>query len=225
MSPHCWPMRRVCFGPRWESNRDQFEAGCRRTTGYGRSLQLMAAILHLAILARDAMPRGGKLSFEAAAPTSRSSAEDFVLIAVSASGHGSISDHREPVVRRPWRGRGYRQAIRRAYRSSQRSRPRNVRQNISAARDSRRSVAGRSRQRRRRRGLLIVEDDALVREYVVGQIQSLGYRMLAAGDAREAMTIDRRRREHRSSLHRCGDSRSGDWTRTRDRSDRVAGRC
>lgn len=32
--------------------------------------RLMAAILNLAILARDAMPRGGKLSFEAGAPTS-----------------------------------------------------------------------------------------------------------------------------------------------------------
>jgi len=37
--------------------------------------------------------------------------------------------------------------------------------------------------------VLIVEDDALVREYVVGQVQSLGYRVLAAGNAREAMTL------------------------------------
>jgi CheY-like chemotaxis protein len=37
--------------------------------------------------------------------------------------------------------------------------------------------------------VLIVEDDALVREYVVGQVQSLGYRVLAAGNAREAMML------------------------------------
>ncbi len=37
--------------------------------------------------------------------------------------------------------------------------------------------------------MLIVEDDALVREYVAGQIQSLGYRVLAAGNVREAMTL------------------------------------
>jgi CheY-like chemotaxis protein len=37
--------------------------------------------------------------------------------------------------------------------------------------------------------ILIVEDDALVRRYVVTQVQSLGYRTLDAGDATEALTI------------------------------------
>jgi signal transduction histidine kinase len=60
------------------------------------SSQLMSAILHLAILARDAMPEGGKLGFEAGHADLEISAEDFVMIAVSASGHGSIAGRPEP---------------------------------------------------------------------------------------------------------------------------------
>jgi CheY-like chemotaxis protein len=37
--------------------------------------------------------------------------------------------------------------------------------------------------------ILIVEDDVLVRKYVVTQVQSLGYRTLAAADASEALAI------------------------------------
>jgi signal transduction histidine kinase len=37
--------------------------------------------------------------------------------------------------------------------------------------------------------ILIVEDDVLVRDYVVAQIERLGYRTLAAGDAAEALAI------------------------------------
>jgi CheY-like chemotaxis protein len=39
------------------------------------------------------------------------------------------------------------------------------------------------------RSILIVEDDALVREYVVTQIGSLGYKTLAASNAAEALAI------------------------------------
>ena len=37
--------------------------------------------------------------------------------------------------------------------------------------------------------ILIVEDDDLVRKYVVNQVQSLGYRTLAVANAGEALTI------------------------------------
>ncbi|MFH7611528.1 response regulator, partial [Pseudomonas syringae pv. tagetis] len=37
--------------------------------------------------------------------------------------------------------------------------------------------------------ILIVEDDALVRQYVVTQIKSLGYAALEAANAAEALTI------------------------------------
>ena len=43
--------------------------------------------------------------------------------------------------------------------------------------------------RTRRQAILIVEDDALVREYVVTQISSLGYKTLAASNAAEALAI------------------------------------
>jgi signal transduction histidine kinase len=59
--------------------------------------QLMAAVLELGILARDAMPGGGKLSFAAGRADLDISAEDFVLIAVTASGYGGIAEHSEPV--------------------------------------------------------------------------------------------------------------------------------
>ena len=59
--------------------------------------QLMAAILELAILARDAMPGGGKLSLEAGRADLDISAEDFVLIAVTAAGYGGIAEYPEPV--------------------------------------------------------------------------------------------------------------------------------
>jgi CheY-like chemotaxis protein len=37
--------------------------------------------------------------------------------------------------------------------------------------------------------VLVVEDDALVRRYVITQIESLGYTTLEAGNAAEAMTL------------------------------------
>lgn len=58
---------------------------------------LMTAILNLAIMARDAMPGGGKLSLEVGRADREASAEDFVVITVSACGHGDIPDHPAPV--------------------------------------------------------------------------------------------------------------------------------
>jgi signal transduction histidine kinase len=68
--------------------------------------QLMTAILNLAIIARDAMPGGGKLTFESrsSAPGERCagaggevSAGDHVVITVNAAGHGISADHRDRV--------------------------------------------------------------------------------------------------------------------------------
>jgi len=151
--------------------------------------QLMAAILHLAILARDAMPGGGKLSFEAGRADLDISAEDFVMIAVSASGYGSIADHAEPVfadlgvVEDIVRQSGGHLEVRGEAGSGT-----SVRVYLPRAT----AVAQPPDEADSERGdeaVLIVEDDALVREYVVGQVQSLGYRVLAAGNAREALTL------------------------------------
>ena len=41
--------------------------------------------------------------------------------------------------------------------------------------------------------ILVVEDDALVRNYVITQIRSLGYRTLSAANAEEALAASSRR--------------------------------
>lgn len=102
--------------------------------------RLMAAMLNLAILAREAMPGGGKLGFKAGRADLEISAEDFVMIVVSASGHG-VAGRPGAGVRRPRHRRGYRQAIRRPSRSPQQGRSRIVGQNVSASRQRCRSVA------------------------------------------------------------------------------------
>jgi signal transduction histidine kinase len=56
---------------------------------------LMAAILNLAIMARDTMPEGGKLGFEAGRADREASSEDFVVIIVTAC--RDIPDHPVPV--------------------------------------------------------------------------------------------------------------------------------
>jgi C4-dicarboxylate-specific signal transduction histidine kinase len=67
--------------------------------------QLMAAILCLAIVARDAMPQGGKLIFVAGAgcASSRSAharareADETVMIIVEAHGYGEVAQHAEQI--------------------------------------------------------------------------------------------------------------------------------
>lgn len=151
--------------------------------------QLMAAILHLAILGRDAMPRGGKLGFEAGRADLERSAEDFVMIAVNASGYGGVAGHPEPafadlgVVEDIVRQCGGHLEV-----HGDAGRGTSVRVYLPRAT----AVTQSPDQTDSERGdeaVLIVEDDALVREYVVGQIQSLGYRVLTAGNAREAIRL------------------------------------
>jgi signal transduction histidine kinase len=55
--------------------------------------RLMTAILNLAIMARDAMPEGGKLTFEARHADGEVSAGDEVVVAVNACGVGVSADH------------------------------------------------------------------------------------------------------------------------------------
>lgn len=160
--------------------------------------QLMTAILNLAIMARDAMPRGGKLGFEArrtAAEEGRAgagpeaSAGSFVMVAVSASGHGPVAGDPERIFGdlgtiRDFidRSGGHIEV------SSEAGRGTSVTMYLPRAAGAVRSPVEDSGEGGDET-VLIVEDDVLVRRYVVSQIRSLGYRVLAAGNASEAMAL------------------------------------
>jgi CheY-like chemotaxis protein len=166
--------------------------------------QLMTAILNLAIMARDAMPEGGKLTFETrnAMPdeggvgaNGEGSTGGEIVVAVNACGHGVSADRLDRALPdlnmdlskalefvRPTNGRVNMDSA---------GRGTSVKVYLPPAKDfiqplAKASGAGGNET------ILIVEDDALVRNYVVAQVQSLGYRTLAASNAGEALAmIDR----------------------------------
>jgi CheY-like chemotaxis protein len=164
--------------------------------------QLMTALLNLAIMARDAMPEGGKLTFEtrnAMAVDScvdangEASARHYVMIAVSAAGYGISADHPgraftdlsmiEDFIRQSnARIEVRREAGRGA--SVQIYLPRLAGCARSPPEDS-----GKARIEGGGEAILIVENDGLVRQYVVTVLQNLGYRTLAAGNAGEALAM------------------------------------
>lgn len=160
--------------------------------------QLMTAILHLAIMARDAMPEGGRLAIEAgstvakgggAGAGSEAAAGNGVMVAVSAFRHGISPGHADrlfadlgivddfvkqsnghiSVCGETGAGTSVKIYLPRA---TGVTRPLNEG-----------TIAGGDET------ILIVEDDALVRRYVMIQVQSLGYRTFTAGNANEALAI------------------------------------
>jgi CheY-like chemotaxis protein len=159
---------------------------------------LMTAILNLAVIARDAMPGGGKLVFESRSAAagengtgagSELSAADYVVIAVNVGSGMAIddrvfadlgiiedlvsqSDGHIKVCREAGRGTSVEIYLRQADPAG------------SPAEDSEEAAVEGGDE-----AILIVEDDVLVRKYVVTQVQGLGYRTLAAGDASEALAI------------------------------------
>jgi CheY-like chemotaxis protein len=159
--------------------------------------QLMTAILNLAIAARDAMPGGGKLTFETTAPAltkscaganRRADEGPYVMISIAAAGHVHVPDRataefgmvQDFIARsngeiefRSDAGRGTSIELRLPRAASV---PRS--QALAIA-----NIEGGAE------AILIVEADALVRKYVITQVRSLGYRTLAAGNASEALSI------------------------------------
>ena len=175
--------------------------------------QLSTAILNLALNARDAMPNGGKLTLETknvvldenyAAMSSDVSPGNYVMIAVSDSGMGipaSLLDKVfEPFFTTKDIGSGSGLGLSMVYGFVKQSNG-HIRiyseeghgttvklylPQAAGVADAPTAEAGISEFERGDESILIVEDDALVREYVVAQISRLGYDTLAASNGAEA---------------------------------------
>jgi signal transduction histidine kinase len=179
--------------------------------------QLSTAILNLALNARDAMPDGGKLTLETrnvvldenyASMNSDVKPGNYVMIAVSDTGEGIPADLIdkvfEPFFTTKDVGKGSGLGLSMVYGFvkqsnghikiySEQGHGTTVKlylpQAVGVASVAEAVVAEVSGFERGDKSILIVEDDALVREYVVTQIGNLGYTTLAASNAAEALLI------------------------------------
>jgi CheY-like chemotaxis protein len=120
-------------------------------------------------------------------------AEDYVMIAVNASGHGIFADHPDRAFVEIGMIKDFvRQSNGHIKVRSEAGRGTSVEIHLPRAAGMARSPAEDSGNARIEGGdeaILIVEDDVLLRNCVITQAQSLGYRTLAAGNASEALTI------------------------------------
>jgi signal transduction histidine kinase len=178
--------------------------------------QLTNAILNLALNARDAMPDGGKLTIETCNVSLDSNyasmnndviAGNYVMVAVTDSGHGipaSILDHVfEPFFTTKDVDKGSGLGLSMVYgfvkQSNGHIKIYSEEGHGTTVRIYLPQVSGDARPFEDKAGdsgiegghetILVVEDDNLVRTFVVGQIESLGYATLAAVNATEAMGI------------------------------------
>jgi signal transduction histidine kinase len=177
--------------------------------------QLTNAVLNLALNARDAMPDGGKLTIETcnvildeeyASKNSDVAAGNYVLVAVTDSGHGIpaaiLNNVFEPFFTTKDVDKGSGLGLSMVYGFVKQSNghikiyseeghgttvriylPQATGVAPAAELASEPNIEGGHET------ILVVEDDSLVRAFVIGQIQSLGYATLAAVDAREAMAV------------------------------------
>jgi CheY-like chemotaxis protein len=178
--------------------------------------QLSAAIINLAVNARDAMPGGGKLTLETANVTldgvdtsddGQVKTADFVMIAVTDTGQGIPADIRdrvfEPFFTTKGIGLGTGLGLSMVYGFAKQSGgtvevdseegrgtaiklylPRSA--GRAAVKAERAHAAGTPRGHET---ILVVEDDALVKGYVIAQLGSLGYRTLFASDGVAALAL------------------------------------
>jgi signal transduction histidine kinase/CheY-like chemotaxis protein len=177
--------------------------------------QLTNAILNLAINGRDAMPDGGKLIIETSnvvlddgyvSMNSDAVAGHYVMVAVTDSGHGIpaaiLNNVFEPFFTTKDVDKGSGLGLSMVYGFvkqsnghikiySEEGHGTTVRIYLPQAKGDAQpaelrvdpSLEGGSET------ILVVEDDHLVRSFVVGQIQSLGYATLAAANAAEALLV------------------------------------
>ena len=178
--------------------------------------QLSAAIINLAINARDAMPGGGKLTFKTAnvmldevdaSDAGKVKTGEFVMIAVTDTGQGIPADIRdrvfEPFFTTKGIGLGTGLGLSMVYGFAKQS-------GGTVEIDSEEGCgtviklylprsAGRAAMTaepahatgtpRGHETILVVEDDALVQGYVIAQLGSLGYRTLVAHDGVAALAL------------------------------------
>jgi CheY-like chemotaxis protein len=180
--------------------------------------QLSAAIVNLAVNARDAMRGGGKLTiatanvtFDEAAASADSEIKpgQFVMIAVGDTGHGIPPDIRdrvfEPFFTTKGVGRGTGLGLSMVYGfakqtggtvriDSEEGRGTSVKLYLPraegvAARTDDEPLSAPAAPLGRHETILVVEDDALVRGYVIAQLGGLGYRTLVASDGAAALAL------------------------------------
>jgi CheY-like chemotaxis protein len=178
--------------------------------------QLSAAIVNLAVNARDAMPGGGKLTLETAnivrdevdaSGDGEVKTTEFVMIAVTDTGHGIPADIRdrvfEPFFTTKGIGRGTGLGLSMVYGFAKQSGgtveidseegrgtviklclPRSAGQPAIQAEPVHATGTPRGHET-----ILVVEDDALVQGYVIAQLGGLGYKTLVAGDGAAALAL------------------------------------
>lgn len=178
--------------------------------------QLSTAILNLALNARDAMPGSGKLTLETgnvyldenyASTHSEVTAGNYVMIAVSDTGSGIRAGDLEKVfdpfftTKEVGKGTGLglsmvfgfvKQSNGHIKIYSEEGHGTTVKIYLPRATGPGQTVAEMTETTRIEGGhevVLVVEDDALVRRYVVTQVESLGYTTLEASNAAEALNV------------------------------------
>jgi PAS domain S-box-containing protein len=178
--------------------------------------QLTTAVLNLALNARDAMPNGGKLAIETgniyldegyASMNSDVTPGNYVMIAVSDSGSGIPASLIEKVfdpfftTKEVGKGTGLglsmvfgfvKQSGGHIKIYSEEGHGTSVKMYLPRATGLGQTVAEALISDNIEGGtevVLVVEDDSMVRKYVMTQIQSLGYAALEAANAAEALTI------------------------------------
>jgi signal transduction histidine kinase/CheY-like chemotaxis protein len=178
--------------------------------------QLTTAILNLALNARDAMPHGGKITLETrnvyldegyASIHSDVAVGNYVMIAVSDTGTGISPEHLEKVfdpfftTKDVGKGTGLglsmvfgfvKQSGGHVKIYSEVGHGTSVKIYLprsSGLQETASEAEAASNVRGGNETILIVEDDALVRKYVITQIASLGYGTLQASNAAEALKL------------------------------------
>ena len=177
--------------------------------------QLTNAILNLSLNARDAMPEGGKLIIETSnvvlddgyvSMNSDVAAGDYVMVAVTDTGHGIPADILNKVFEPFFTTKGVdkgtglglsmvygfvKQSNGHIKIYSEEGHGTTIRIYLPRAAGVADPVVVESPPvlEGGRETILVVEDDNLVRTFVVSQIQSLGYLTLAAVNAAEAMAV------------------------------------